>query len=71
MWVVVAALIVTALWLVSGAVSHEGRDLALDATRTVWWWESSPRSTAIASSHALPPSHPLAQVGGLPPDSIG
>ena len=61
MWVFVAVMIVTALWIVLGAVLHGGSDRAGDTTRTAWWWESTGRSTGIAPFQALPPSHPLAR----------
>ena len=70
MWVVIAALIFTALWLGFGAVLHEGHDVAVDATSAAWWWESTGRSTGIGPYHGLPASHPLAHVG-VPPQSIG
>ena len=59
MGIVVTVMIVSALWIVLGAVLHGGPDLPRDLGREAWWWESSERSTHLASSHSLPPSHPL------------
>jgi hypothetical protein len=70
MWVVISALIFTALWIGLGAVLHERRDVAADATSAPWWWESTGRSTGVAPYHALPASHPLAHVG-VPPHASG
>lgn len=70
MWVVVAALIVTALWIVLGAVLHGGHDVAIDAASAAWWWESTARSTNVVPYHALPASHPLAHLR-VPPHAIG
>jgi hypothetical protein len=70
MWVVVAALVFTALWLGFGAVLHERHDVAADATSAAWWWESTGRSTGVTPYHALPASHPLAHIEN-PPHSIG
>lgn len=61
MWVFVVVMIVTALWIVLGAVLHGGSGLAGDTASTVWWWDSVGRSTTLAPYHALPPSHPLAR----------
>ena len=68
MGVVVAAMIVTALWIVLGAVLHGGRELARDTGGEAWWWESSDR---LARHPGLPPSHPVARLGRSSSDSIG
>jgi len=62
MGIVVVAMIVTALWIVLGAVLHDGRDCTRDLGGQAWWWESSERSTGLACRQSLPPSHPLARL---------
>ena len=62
MWVFVAVMIVTALWIVLGAILHGGNELARDTGGDTWWWESSDRSTGPARYTTLPSSHPLARL---------
>jgi hypothetical protein len=71
MWVRAAVMIVTALWIVLGAVLHGGNDIACEVAGQAWWWESSARSTGLACYHALPPTHPLARLLHSPWQSIG
>ena len=70
MGIFVIVMIVTALWIVLGAVLHDGRDRIRDLGAQAWWWESSERSARLACCHSLPPSHPLARLGRSP-SSIG
>jgi hypothetical protein len=62
MEIVVAGMVVTALWLVLGGVLHGGHDVPSDVAGQAWWWEACDRSPG-----ALPPSHPLARLRELPP----
>ena len=63
MWVFVAVMIVTALWIVLGAVLHGGSELARTPGGEAWWWEASDRSASPARyTAALPSSHPLARL---------
>jgi hypothetical protein len=62
MWIVVAVLILTAIWLALGAVLHGGRDAAAEAAGQAWVWEASERSTGLACGGGLPSSHPLARL---------
>jgi len=64
MWIFVAVMIHTALWIVVGAM-HRRRQPPRDIGAEAWWWESSDRSTDLACHHALPPSHPLARLRSL------
>lgn len=59
MVVVVAVMIVTAVWIVLGAVLHAGSELGCDIGGEPWWWESSDR---LAAPRALPSTHPLARL---------
>ena len=60
MWIVPVVMIVTALWIILGAVVHDGRETASDIAGQAWWWETCDRSSA-AVQQTLPPSHPLAR----------
>ena len=60
MWIVAVVMIVTALWIILGAVVHDGRATASDVAGEAWWWEACDRSSP-AVHQALPPSHPLAR----------
>jgi hypothetical protein len=61
MWIIVAVLIVTALWIVVGAV-HGDREAPRDTfAGEAWWWESFHHTSGLAGHDALPPSHPLAR----------
>jgi hypothetical protein len=70
MGIFVIVMIVTALWIVLGAVLHDGRDRTRDLGAQTWWWEASERSAGLAYRQSLPPSHPLARLGRSP-SSIG
>lgn len=66
MAIVVLGMVVTALWIVAGAVLHGGHDVTVDAGGEAWWWDACQRSTPIAWHGALPPSHPLARLRETP-----
>jgi hypothetical protein len=56
-------MIVTAVWIVLGAVLHGGTELTRTPGGEAWWWESSDRSASPACYiAALPSTHPLARL---------
>jgi len=68
--IVVVVMVVTALWLILGAVLHGGRTATTDAVAEPWWWESCRRSP-VRDDEVLPPSHPLAHLTRSPSRSTG
>lgn len=65
MRIVAAVMLLTALWLVLGAVLHGGHARTRDVAGEAWWWESFQRSGDV-TRHPLPSSHPLARLGRAP-----
>ena len=68
MKIFVVVMVVTALWLVLGAVLSgcSSRPVGGDRrgwTGEAWLWESLDRHTRLTCDAALPASHPLARLG--------
>ena len=66
MAILVVVMVVTALWIVLGAVLHGGHDVTAEAAGQAWWWDACQRSTSVAWHGALPASHPLARLRESP-----